>query len=272
MKSFVRASAVVLFSLGLSTSCMEKPELEDSDGTPASAAQVQNALIEAWGGVSPLDIKVGEFSYIEKSVAIAGLPARVIFQDGKTVQSMSDSSTERAYVILQQIAEIFENNEQKLSTSERRIRISKGPSALLPDEVSAMATALPVSVELVEQLLFACVKGKGWDVECYNLKTWESREPAPEQVASREGCEGLTDCKWTLKNISFDIVLNQVDSNTRVTSRTKARYLVRISQDAPYLSRLVELCTEGLAGSGNTQFPANICQTVKNFRREGVTL
>lgn len=248
-------------------SCLKKPSLEDDDGVPVSTEAVQEAVVQAWGAPSPLSIGSSEFAYTEKDMVIGDMPARVVFQDGKTVQSVEETPEEKRYVILQQIAEIDSNNEQKLSTSERRIAVAKASNAVMDDGPTTQATALPLSVELAQQLLYACVKGKDWNVSCYNLKTWESLENAPSQVASRPDCEGLQGCKWLQKNLSFDLILESKDDKTGVTSRTKATYSVKMSPDAPYLSRVTEFCYEGIGNVSNTHFPVKICQRIKNFRR-----
>lgn len=267
MKKFVLSALLFSFAI-TTTSCMQKPEMEDSDGEPVEVEKVQEAVIKAWGNASPLSIGEGEFAYTEKTLAIADLPARVVLQEAKTVQSMEDSETERTYVILQQLAEIGDNNEQKLSSSERKIRITKS-SLMMEDEGTQIlsSNALPLSVELAEQLLYACAKGKNWDVTCYNLKTWDSEEPAPPQVASRPGCEGLANCVWRQKNISFDLVLTEENPQTRVKTRSKAKYHIKFSHDVPYLSRITEFCYQGIAGTNNSQFPVTICQKIRNFRR-----
>ncbi|MBX3041625.1 MAG: hypothetical protein KF789_13045 [Bdellovibrionaceae bacterium] len=261
-------TALLFLVLSLTTaSCMKKPALDDNDGTPVTAEAVQDAVVQAWGAPSALDIGANEFAYTEKDIEIGDLPARVIFQDGKTIQSVEETPEEKKYVILQQIAEIDSNNEQKLSTSERRISVAK-PSQTIDDEGPAtLATALPLSVELAQQLLYACVKGKDWNVSCYNLQASETVEDAPPQIASRPDCEGLTDCKWRQKFVSFDMILESKDDKTGVTSRTKAKYSVKMSPDAPYLSRVTEFCYEGIGTVSNTHFPLRICQRIKNFRR-----
>lgn len=258
----ILASALCLSFLG----CMKKPSLEDDDGTPASADQVQNAIVAAWGQVSPLTISNGEFSYLEKDMAIGDMPARVIFQEGKTVQAVSETETEKTYTILQQIAEIDSNNQQKLSTSERTVRITKS-AQIVSDPLQMMSTALPLSVEIAQQLLYTCVRDKDWDANCYNLKTWDSLEAAPSAVASREGCEGLPNCQWRQKNVAFDLVLKTKDEKTGVTSKTKASYTIKMSPDAPYLSRLTEFCYQGIGTASGTHFPVLICHKIKNFRR-----
>lgn len=246
--------------------CMKKPELEDDDGVPASTEQVQNAIVEGWGSVSPLTIGNTEFSYTEKEIAIGDLPGRIVFQEGKTVRSVRENAAEKIYTILQQTAEIDSENQQKLSTTEREVTIVKA-SPNISNEITAMTTALPLSIELAQQLLYSCVQSKDWNVKCFNLTTWQSTEEAPKSVAEQEGCQGLTDCKWNQKHVKFDMVLTTRDEKTGVTSKTKATYHVKFSADAPYLSRITEFCYEGIGSASNQQFPVSICQKIKNFRR-----
>lgn len=260
------STLLLALALASASACLKKPGMEDEDGEPASAESVQNAIVEAWGSVSPLTIGASEFSYTEKEMAIGDMPGRVVLQEGKTVTSRTDTPTERVYVIHQQVAEIDSDNKQKTSTFEREIKIEKKSSSVM-EGIRASSVALPLSVELAQNLLYTCVKGKGWDVSCFNLKTWESTDDTPAEVAKQPGCQGLTDCKWRQKNVSFDIVLTSKDEKTGVTTKSKATYTVRMSPDVPYLSRITEFCYQGIGSAQNTHFPVTVCQKIKNFRR-----
>jgi hypothetical protein len=258
---------------------MKKPDLKDDDGEPAATASVQQALLGAWGDADATDMSLNEFAYTEKKLMIPGMPDRLTFMEGKTIQQVAENAEEKEYTIVQQIAEVISENETKLSTSQRKIVAKKGGElfgkpasqdalvAMSSGDVHTMEAALPLSIETLQSLLFACVRDTGWDVECFNLTTWEETEPLPPQVGSRPGCEGLADCRWRKKVVRFDLVLDQLDSDTNTRVRSKAIYTIKMSPDAPFMSRITDFCYNGLATVGNAKIPVTLCQSILNFRR-----
>lgn len=293
-----KTAALMFAALFLSSSsCMKKPDMKSDDGPAIEPAVVQKALSDTWGNASILEIQKDEFAYTEKSLTIAQLPSRVILQDGKTVQTVEDQPSHRIYQILQQIAEIQEDNQQKLSTSTRNLCIDKqddgcanaekslGQNAGTPaPEVLNIARALvtqdlhqqagnspelPLGLETMRSFLYLCVSGEGWNVSCHNLTTTEEQEDAPPMVARQTNCGGLPGCKITKRTIRFDVIVQYKDPKDGSSTSTRARYTIKVAPQLPYLARLTDFCYEGLATYQQQKFPVKVCQNVRNFARPG---
>lgn len=271
------AASVLAFSVG--ASCMKKPNLNDNDGPQASAEQVQNALLAAWGDGDASNIRLNEFSYSEKEVALSDLPSQVVLQDSKTVARLDDPPEDpslRIVRILHQIKEFTADNQEKLSTREDELRVNRPSSAAvegfaaLGKDLQAQSTDafLPYPEDLVVESMAHCaLSGPSFKVSCHNLKTWDTLEDAPPLVRQRQGCEGLTNCKIRKKVVSYDMIVDFTDNETNSKVRQKLIYTVKISPDVPHLSRVTDYCYQGLGSHQGQKFPATFCQTVKNFIR-----
>lgn len=255
-----------LFVMVLAGSCMQKPDLSEDNGPQATPQEVQQALIAAWGGADPLDMKVDEFVGIDKEVIIEAQPPRLVLQDGKTISRAEDQGADRVFTILQQSLEI-NGEQQNLSTSERTVAVEKSVAA--SHEISPMNAALPLSLEKMQQLFLTCVPSAEWKVACHNLKVSEETVPAPAAVAGRVGCEGLTNCQWRKKVVSFDMIVDFLDPETNTRSKVKQVYTIKMSHDAPFLSRITDMCFQGVGTFQGTPYLATVCEKVVNFRRGG---
>ncbi|MBX2988589.1 MAG: hypothetical protein KF802_11895 [Bdellovibrionaceae bacterium] len=259
--------------LAVTTSCMKKPDLSQDDGAPVAIEDFEETVVDTWGSASPMSIQRNEFAYTEKTLEISSLPLRVAMQDGKTVQSVTDTPEKRTYIIAQQVTEIDNNNEGKQSTSEYPLEIGKS-LALSNDGLIHAAEdrpGIPIGYFTMASLVGACRSSEDgkWKSQCYDLKTWVEDEEAPPQVAARPGCEGLTNCRWKKRAFSFTRVVEFVDPDSQTTVRSKIIYTAKVSPDAPYLSRLTDFCIRGLTAVGNQKIPVTICESIRNFRRGG---
>lgn len=280
----INVLTAVFVALGL-WSCMKTPDLTQNDGPTAAPQDVQAAIMNAWGNPDPTTIAPKEFSYVEKDLAIASFPPRVNFQQGTTVVSATASPGEINYKMLFQIAQISDSNQTQQSTSEDTICVDtdntgacEAPpkaAALITDPIKqlslgnihVMDTQIPLAPTLVGSLLGVCLKGANWDVSCHNLSVTETVEAAPPQVAAQTNCAGLTNCQWKKKVVSFDLIVDSSDPASGASIHSKANYTLKISDDVPYLSRLTDLCYQGISSSNGQQVPVRMCQTIKNFIR-----
>lgn len=101
-------------------------------------------------------------------------------------------------------------------------------------------------------------------IECFNLKTTPLTKVIPKTNLG-DGCQGFPDCRIKAKKIEFDIVYVTKESETSLTTRTKLFYSVTVSAEAPFLSKVLELCYKGMAAVQNQKFPVTICHNTTNF-------
>lgn len=284
MNRFIAGTSVL--AVLLAVSCMKKPDFANDDGPVAQVAEVQNALIDAWGEPDPLTIDKGEFSYIETSQTIAELPAVTRQQDTKTVVGVVDQPDKKIFDILQRTVEIISDSEQRefsshldpisapKATAERLTEQAKNQTrAMAQGDLSALAaTALPLPHNTMNALLCFCTQGlcgnvSDWKPSCHNLEALRETVPAPPLVAAQTNCGGLPNCEIRKNVVRFDIILEDKDPQTNATVRSKSRITVKFSTDVPYLSHLTDYCTESLVPIQNQRIPVRICQSLKNFQR-----
>lgn len=256
MTMFQKTALLIPMTIALA-SCMKKEGFENDNGPQATTAEVQSALINAWGNVDPATIAKGEFVYVEKNQSIEGMPAKIVMQDAITVADRTVTPTEIQYKLYHQTNEIIDG-QSKVSTKEEILTIPN---------TANVVTAQQLGVINFQSLLFACEKADKWDVTCHNLKTFEQKEDPPELVRKQSNCAGIPGCKITKKYVSFDLVLKTPLANGQ-TIEEKVNYKVGISPDVPYLSRMMDFCFRGLVNVGNPPAPylVSLCDKVENFR------
>lgn len=260
MKKWLRVFGASVCIFALNASCMKKPDLDNEDGPSVTAESVEDALMGAWGNnVDYRSIKVNDFVYTEKQITISELAPQVMVKDGKTVSAVETSSGKTTYKIIQQIAEVDSNHEEKLSTREIQF-----PKRYEP----ATDSAIPTSEDLMIQAMSMCFIGdEDTKVSCHNLRTWDEVEKAPPLLQKQPQCGGLAGCQLHKKVVGFDWIVEFTDTETQTRMRVKQVYTIKVSPDAPHLARVTDFCYEGLASSGGQKFPAKFCYTMQNFLR-----
>lgn len=275
---------VAVVSIAAVAACMKKPNFNDNDGDPVSADAVQESVLTGWGDVDLLTMNQDEFSLIQKDLAVGDMAPRVRQQDGKTVNAVTDGEDHvRSFTILQQVDMVQDDNSSKTTSDQRVIRIARDSAAVEAIKADAKilmmgtatqkakllddAKALPLSFETALGLTQVCRKGDNWDVTCFNLRSWEATEAAPELLTHRDDCEGLVNCQIRKRYVAFSMVLKSVDANTSTETRTKMNYTLGFSDDVPLLSRLTDFCYQGIGSVQDLKFPLVVCQRVRDFRR-----
>lgn len=282
----LRPLIIFLLAFGASASCMKKPNLRDDDGESFSSANLEDALSGAWGETDPLTMQQNEFSYTEKSMQIADLPARVTLQDAKTIVLVEDEADKKIFTIGQQTAEVTDGVSSKPFSTQRKINVKKSNASIMEirnltrnaiyaaavgaDSTTSVVpleavSALPLGIELVGGLMSACERADDWDVECFNLRQWTSVEPAPRDLASQANCGGIPNCTLKKRNVAFDLVINSTDPDSQTKVRNKVIYTVKVAPDAPFMSRVTDFCYQGIGTAQNVKFPVTVCQTIRNF-------
>lgn len=267
---------LLLATLALTTSCMKKLAETDDDGPVASAEEVNQAIIKAWGGTDdPREIKKDEFVYTEREQRVQSQAPLLILQEGTSVTKREVDGEAVNYTLIVQTNEIT-NDESKLSTRERNIRVGPEETKSLSIKGTDLSTKasgdntvkpLALSVENMHGARSLCFKDDNWDVTCHNLSYTEEVQPAPDLVKQQPNCAGLPNCQIRIRRVEFDLVLNSVEENG-TTAQQKIKYNLGFSPDVPYLARLIDNCRRGLVmvPAAGQKILVDICDKVKNFK------
>lgn len=273
------ATGLVIGTFALSSSCMQKPELDDNDGAPAAPAAVQESLLSAWDNADANTIKVQEFTFAEKTLKISSLNPRQTLKEGITVSLIENQTDQKLIHLLRQTEEFTDNNQSKLSTSEQILSVKKTSSTdpTSAEVLSSLSTLSPplqqqtagtdLGVQVLSGLLSSCIPSPDWDVQCFNLRSDTFMSDPPELVKARPNCDGIPNCKIRIKRVQFDLVLTTTENDGRTKVKQKALYSISFSPDLPYLARMTEWCYQGLGTLQNQKIPVKFCQNVLDFRK-----
>lgn len=272
---FLKAAFVVATSFALATSCIKKPELQAEDGPPAAPEEVQGKLVEAWGQTDSSQIQVGEYVAMDAFRQIASLPEIYLLQDSKLVKQIGDSEDHSSWLVKFEHQVVEDptgahkpSNGEILQAFPKTMLVEPPPAVESgsTDAARAMgAPTIPYSIQYMLYAFTACTTEGG---SCHNLKTWQETVPPPRAVVARDGCEGLPNCKWTVRAVSFDYVFDAKNPKTGEMERHRNRFLIKMSHEAPYLSRVVEFCESFLADlNDGGKVRVNDCFALRDFRR-----
>ncbi|WP_413559846.1 hypothetical protein [Bdellovibrio sp. HCB209] len=299
---------LILAIVAGSLSCMKQPELED-EVIPSSVEEVSGALVDAWGTVSPLTMLKGDFLFQETEQQIDTMDARLVLQEGTTISNITETPKQYDYTFLYQTAVISGDNASQSTREDHRTvtkTSSEDPAPVQTaskkeksSESSALATAkavlnakssdvkvmaddyqLTLGFERVLMLANACVmtddllkyckdelKVDSCEIKCANLKKETEVRVAPKLIQQQPNCGGLANCKLNVKKVTFDwsIVLKTGD----VTEKQKVTYTLAMTQDLPFLPRVLDYCSRGLVQIPNssTKVLVTTCNRLKNFQR-----
>lgn len=302
MRSYLKYPLLLALTAG-TLSCMKQPELEESD-TPATLESVQSSLVDAWGTVSPLTMLKGDFLYQETEQKIDTMDAKLALQEGITVSNITETSKEYDYTFLYQSAVISGDNASQSTREDHRsvVKDTNGNtnSTLAQDNVSqaalkvaqlnlhklssvkTMADDLQMTLgfERLIMLAYSCkmtddlqkyckenLKVDSCELKCSNLSATSEVRPAPDLMKAQPNCGGLPNCQMNVKTVSFDWAILLKTGN--ITEKQKVTYTLSMTQDLPFLSRVLDYCSRGLVQIPNssTKVLVTVCNKLKNFKR-----
>lgn len=283
---------------------MKQPELEE-ESVPATLEAVQNSLVDAWGSVSPLTMLKGDFVYQETEQKIDTMEPKLALQEGITVSNITETSTEYDYTFLYQSAVITGDNASQ-STREDHRSVVKQTAA--PEAEPSLATSdlsqaslkmaqlnlhklssvktmsddlqmtlgferlimLAQSCKMTDALQKYCqenLKVDSCEIKCSNLSATSEVRPAPDLMKAQPNCGGLPNCQMHVKTVTFDWAILLKTGNQ--TEKQKVTYTLSMTQDLPFLSRVLDYCSRGLVQVPNstTKVLVTVCNKLKNFQR-----
>lgn len=273
--------------LALSSSCMQKPELKEDPATAVEASVVQQSLISAWGSVEPTSMVKDDFVAIDSTIKGYGQQAQVQMQ--VATQLKSKTLVNNTYVFdFAQRAVLYSYDPTCDFTYNFR-RIVDAPSitnsvaiqnwqapiaeqlALRNNSIQSKETTTnqceevakkfyyPMSFEIVQYALGLCSDTKEYNVDCYNLKLKNETRVSPDRLNSK---------KIATQTIIFDQIATANQPTDKSTdAQSKITYEITLSQEAPFLARVLEYCRKGMVTMTNGQKTlATICDSVKSFQ------
>jgi hypothetical protein len=130
------------------------------------------------------------------------------------------------------------------------------------------------SCEMTDELQKYCVENLKLDsceIKCGNLTSVAEVRDAPPLMAKQPNCGGLADCKLNVKKVSFDWTILMKTGQT--VEKQKVSYSLAMTQDLPFLSRVLDYCSRGLVQIPNSSSKVlvTVCNRVKNFKRDTVS-
>jgi hypothetical protein len=294
----------LIFVLGISCTRLKLPDLTDDDGTPSTPEAVRNAMIDAWvaGGSDKAEgeqIKCDETAGFSKTVQLfTGDPKEIelMLQQIHNIEIKNEvedgvNKTFRDITLLASTMDVSDGDYNKKAETLQypyRFEISQPSSTSLAAngikgnafeaymaskkaDFKTMSSNGAEYISLYNWLSYAtaCFPSPqySWKPECYNLRTWDSVEDAPEFVRKKQDCGGLPNCKMNIKNVAYDLVAEVKDADNGSISRQKTIFTLKFSKDVPYLSRLVSACYQGLGKYQDQPYIATICTDVNDFNR-----
>lgn len=283
-------SLILVTSLALSSSCMQKPELKDDPITPVEAVQVQQSLISAWGNIEPTSMVKDDYVAIDSSIKGYGQAAQIQLQIA--TQIMSKTEVNNTYVFdfaqraviystdpvcdfvntFRRVADVpsisnvnsvaIRNWHKPLAEQfaiKNQINKSNDEAALNQCDDIAKKFYYPMSFEIVQFALGLCSDTQDYQVDCYNLKVKTETRVSPDRLNSK---------KIATQTVIFDQVAAPTQQAEKSTvEQSKVTYEITLSQEAPFLARVLEFCRKGMVSATNGQKTlATICDSVKSFQ------
>ena len=119
--------------------------------------------------------------------------------------------------------------------------------------------------KLVQSLALAsCFDGGSYPETCHNLTVEEFDYRVPALSAGQHGCSDIYNCFVKANRIEFDL-LQKYNLDESGKPR-RVHYMLVISQEVPFTSRVLEYCTRALYDVGSTQkVLADMCYKVNKY-------
>lgn len=247
LSSYFLSSCLLPFCF-LTAGCMKETDAPADFGPEISEKQWKAELFEGLRGLNPLSQQPGEFVHTthEKSYVTGGGPQNVLeYERGETVLLREETDAEMYLTI---VTDLVEYNQE--GSTRTRFESEEGYKKVV-SEAGARLHAMATQGEDPNQI----------EVTYHNLRSEPIVIDPPLAVRSREGCEGLADCRIRATKVQFDQVVRNPDGSAK---RLPVRYIV--STDVPYRASFLEECVAGIGQVGTTAVLVENCSKVVDFR------
>lgn len=200
---------LLVATFGLSGCDDDKGPAKPQHGPAISTNDLYNALDGLYYDSNPFITKVGAFVHFKTTHEIAGGQVRIHSADtGHTVVNRVESE---CFIIFHIVEKRFTHNQDGTSEMLKR-------ELELPLQTSASGacaqTATDARAASISKFIQSSVKpaedGGPSLVTFHNLRSWETRGPAPKAVRERPqddpNCLGIPNCELRYRHVSFDLV------------------------------------------------------------------
>lgn len=271
--SFV--SSLVLFMVG----CIKEPKTEIVYGPEVPSQKLASTLQEAMGvNDSPGLIRKEEFVGREATRLIRGRPVLDIMGTTEvTVVERTETATQWQINDVEKIQNydpsdatktpppiIREDHKCWSKESLDREECEIPTRALLENSLAPRSLQAIQPFSVFQQSTSSPEK----TVTFHNLAVTQFQDSPPEDVKKDPACGNIPNCQINVTQIEFDRVNWASDPNGY-----KIHYKLKVSQDVPQMSRILESCQQGsvqiLQPGGDPKTAPRLlvtfCDTVKNF-------
>ena len=206
-----KRSLVAIVGLGIlfGASCLKKTNLMVEDlGTPVSAADVANALDQAFGPIAYGDMKSNEMTDIVVSQRIQDGATQNLEEQNITIQSIVDQTSSleiKSHTIMTAFSSSGNVTDERDWDQVFPTYSGFAFSANTDTHQSATGTDLSAPIftfKLIQGLAMgSCYDGGTYPEVCYNLNVVDLDYPAPVIAAPQLGCPDPYNCKVKAKKI-----------------------------------------------------------------------
>lgn len=221
-----RLSLVLILSVFLG--CAEKGDVPQA--IPTTSEEIEKAQSEAFGSISPQNIKAGEFVYTLKTQQVFSSqePQESLLEEESI--TITDRIDYVDYIEFTLVKELIDHTQPDSPHFKFKdvLYLAKTPQDLAKEDE-------PTSPEIEDP--------SGISIEYFNLKVVADKVRKPAKVLEREPCtEGDGSCFINVKKITYDVRIT-VPPEKPFTSGVE----VWISQDVPYLAAVLKSCMTTVA-------------------------
>lgn len=245
-----------IIALGSCLSCIKRPEnFNPTPEVPLDWPSLFVAMTDGYGNQSMQEMSSGQFHNSVTTIQIADFAEKVSQQKGQTV--LCYNSKTQLYKIVETLLTYDQNNNQKKSSTEYNHSVYQ----------PAIATSWEVAKFVIDICNPNDPSNKEENAICSELEIKDFQGPPPFEVQQQANCGGLAGCQMNFKKISFYRSSDYEDSQGNKL-RNKILYSTVVSKDAPYLSRVMEFCQQGIIDiDPKTSIYARICERTRYFEK-----
>ncbi|MEI7973945.1 MAG: hypothetical protein WCH11_06220 [Bdellovibrio sp.] len=280
MKRRLLASLFVLFLpviLILLTGCLKVPSASLDFGPSSSSQDVEQALGKLESS-SALQVRKGDFVYLETSLRVESLMPEVIRQQAYTVLQRNETTDSITLNVARRLNELS-GGQFKTSVTEEVVTLQKGTSPTSAQTLAAIAAqpsgestlsvlSGPVFVNGLPRLILSSdqrVQSQARRVTYHNLKVDRMKISVPLLVQMQDNCGGLGlgPCEQGLASVRVSV--DQVVWENGQPTKTSYSWLS--SLDSPPLASQLSACAQALMPFQGAMVNMVQCEDVKNFTR-----
>lgn len=284
MKQRLLVTALVLFLpviLILLTGCLKVPSASLDFGPSSSSQDVEQALGKLESS-SALQVRKGDFVYLETSLRVESLMPEVIRQQAYTVLQRSETEDSITLNLARRLNELS-GGQFKTSVTEEVVTLKKSvnsasakklhPGSIEPSTEPSLGLSLsvlsgPALANGLPRLILSSnqmVQSQARRVTYHNLKVDRMQIAVPLLVQMQDNCGGLGLAPCSQGLASVRVSVDQVVWENGQPTKTSYSWLS--SLDAPPLAAQLSACAQALMPFQGSMVNMVQCEDVKNFTR-----